>query len=245
MAVNGRSIAGESSQVSTSRIKGKPGTRVRLGVLSPGREESRQLTVTRRRIEVPVASGRVVERGGRRIAVIELLSFSNGAHGLLKREIDAALRRGAEGIVLDVRGNGGGLLQEAVLVSSLFVEEGKIVSIRGRSRPERVERAHGDAIDAKLPVVVLVDGGSASASEIVAGALRDRRRGTVVGTNTFGKGLVQEVEPLSNGGFLDITVASFYLPNGKSICRDGIGPRAKAPDDPPPRRIEALLDRDR
>ncbi len=102
--------------------------------------------------------------------------------------------------MLDLRGNGGGLLSEAVLVSSVFVEDGEIVSVRGRSRAERTEDAEGDAIDADVPVVVLVDGGSASASEIVTGALRDRDRATVVGTNTFGKGLVQEVEPLSNGG---------------------------------------------
>ena len=114
--------------------------------------------------------------------------------------------------MLDLRGNGGGLLTEAALVSSIFIEDGKIVSTRGRSRPERTLDAEGDAIDEDIPVVVLVDGGSASASEIVTGALRDRDRATVVGTRTFGKGLVQEVEPLSNGGVLDITVANYYLP---------------------------------
>ena len=109
------------------------------------------------------------------------------------------LGKGAQGIVLDLRGNGGGLLSEAVLVSSIFIEDGEIVSVRGRSRSERIQDAQGDAIDEDIPVVVLVDGGSASASEIVTGALRDRNRATVVGTTTFGKGLVQEVERLSNG----------------------------------------------
>ena len=102
--------------------------------------------------------------------------------------------------MLDLRGNGGGLLPEAVLVSSIFIEDGMIVSARGRERPNRTEDAEGDAIDPNIPVVVLVDRGSASASEIVTGALRDRDRATVVGTNTFGKGVFQEVEPLSNGG---------------------------------------------
>ena len=123
--------------------------------------------------------------------------------------------------MLDLRGNGGGLLTEAQLVSSIFIEDGKIVSTRGRSRPERVLEAEGDAIHEDIPVVVLVDGGSASASEIVTGALRDTKRATVVGTRTFGKGLVQEVKPLSNGGVLDITVANYYLPGGKTITTAG------------------------
>ncbi len=103
-----------------------------------------------------------------------------------------------------------------------------------------MENAQGDAIDPKIPVVVLVDGGSASASEIVTGALRDRHRATVVGTNTFGKGLVQEVEPLSNGGYLDLTVANYYLPGGKTITTKGIKPQVKAVDKPRTKRDEAL-----
>ena len=130
--------------------------------------------------------------------------------------------------MLDLRGNGGGLLSEAVLVSSIFIEDGKIVSVRGRRRPERTEDAEGDAIDEDIPVVVLVDGGSASASEIVTGALRDRGRATIVGTRTFGKGLVQEVEQLSNGGVLDLTVANYYLPGGKTISTRGIKPQVRA-----------------
>ena len=108
------------------------------------------------------------------------------------------------------------------------------------TRAERVENAQGDAIDPKIPVVVLVDGGSASASEIVTGALRDRHRATVVGVNTFGKGLVQEVEPLSNGGYLDLTVANYYLPGGKTITTKGIKPQVKAVDKPRTKRDEAL-----
>jgi carboxyl-terminal processing protease len=125
-------------------------------------------------------------------------------------------------------------------VSSVFIEDGEIVSVRGRSRPERTQEAEGDAIDADVPVVVLVDGGSASASEIVTGALRDRGRATVVGTNTFGKGLVQEIEPLSNGGYLDLTVANYYLPSGKTISRAGLKPDVRAEDRPKTKRDEAL-----
>jgi carboxyl-terminal processing protease len=240
VAVNGRSIAGVSSQVATARIKGPPGTDVRLGVLTPGTDRRRTLRVTRRRIELPVAEGRMVERDGRKLGVVELLSFSEGAHGLLRREIEPLLRDGARGLVLDLRGNGGGLLTEAVLVSSIFVESGKIVSVRGLHRSERTETAQGKALVPRLPVVVLVDGSSASASEIVTGALRDRGRATVVGANTFGKGLVQEVRPLSNGGVLDLTVANYYLPGGKTIGTDGLRPQVRARDDAKTRRDEAL-----
>jgi carboxyl-terminal processing protease len=240
LGVDGRSIAGVSSDVATGRIKGPAGTTVELEVFTPGKDDSRTVNVERERIEVPVTTAKLVERGGQRLGVVELLGFSSGAHGLLRREVDKVLKRGAEGLVLDLRGNGGGLLTEAVLVSSIFIEDGRIVSVRGRARPERVQDAEGDAIDEDIPVVVLVDGGSASASEIVTGALRDRGRGTVVGTRTFGKGLVQEVERLSNGGVLDLTVANYYLPGGKTIGKQGIRPQVRAEDDPDTDRDEAL-----
>jgi carboxyl-terminal processing protease len=173
--------------------------------------------------------------------VAELFGFSEGAHGFLKAEIDKLRKQGAEAIVLDLRGNGGGLLVEGVLVSSLFIEDGEIVSVRGRHRTERTHEAEGDAIlPADVPVVVLVDGGSASASEIVTGALRDRGRATVVGTRTFGKGLVQEIQHLSNGGVLDLTVANYYLPNGETIGTKGIKPEVRAVDNPKTDRDEAL-----
>ena len=240
LSVNGRSIAGLSSDVATGRIKGPAGTKVQLEVFTPGRSDSRTVSVKRERIHVPVATARVVERGGHRIGVVRLFGFSSGAHGVLRRKVNKVLGEGAQGLVLDLRGNGGGLLSEAVLVSSIFIEDGEIVSVRGRERSERTETAEGNAIDPDIPVVVLVDGGSASASEIVTGALRDRGRATVVGTNTFGKGLVQEVEPLSNGGYLDLTVANYYLPGGKTISTRGLKPQVKAVDKPRTKRDEAL-----
>ena len=240
VSVNGRSIAGLSSDLATGRIKGPAGTKVQLEVFTPGSEDTRTVKVERERIHVPVATGRVVERDGRKIGVVKLTAFSSGAHAVLRRQVDKVLDQGAQALVLDLRGNGGGLLTEGVLVSSIFIEDGRIVSVRGRHRAERVENAQGDAIDPKIPVVVLVDGGSASASEIVTGALRDRHRATVVGVNTFGKGLVQEVEPLSNGGYLDLTVANYYLPGGKTITTKGIKPQVKAVDKPRTTRDEAL-----
>jgi carboxyl-terminal processing protease len=240
LSVNGRSIAGLSSDLATSRIKGPAGTSVELEVLTPCASDTRTVRVKRERITVPVTTGKLEESHGHEIGVVRLTTFSNGAHAAVRRQVRKLMDRGAEGIVLDLRGNGGGLLSEAVLVSSVFIEDGKIVSVRGRERSERTHDAIGDAVDPSQPMAVLVDGGSASASEIVTGALRDRHRATVVGTNTFGKGLVQEVEPLSNGGYLDLTVANYYLPGGKTISTRGLKPQVRAYDKPRTKPDEAL-----
>src|SRR5215212_4526435 len=120
LGVNGHSIAGVNSDVATSRIKGPAGTSVRLRVFTPGQERDRSVRVKRERIEVPVARGRMVQRDGRKLGVVELLSFSSGAHGLLRREVDRLLDKGSQALVLDLRGNGGGLLSEGVLVASVF-----------------------------------------------------------------------------------------------------------------------------
>ena len=198
------------------------------------------MRVERARINIPVVTGRLREHDGKKIAHIELTGFSSGAHGRLAREIKTQRKRGAQGVVLDLRGNGGGLLSEAVRVSSVFIESGLIVSTRGRAKPEQKYRATGVTAAKGLPVVVLVDRGSASASEIVAGALNRRLTAPLVGTRTFGKGVFQEIDTLSNGGALDITVGRYYLPDGKPLPRNGLQPDVRARDLPRTRRDEAL-----
>ena len=239
-AVGGESIAGQSAEIATAKIKGPPGTSVRLTLLEPDRKKTRTLTVKREAISVPTVESKLETVNGRKLGVVELLTFSSGAHGEVRAAIDKLRAQGARGIVLDLRGNGGGLLREAVLVSSIFIEDGPVVSTDGRNRGRQTYPAEGDALDPELPVVVLVDGGSASASEIVAGALRDRKRATLVGEKTFGKGVFQEVEPLSNGGALDLTVGRYFLPSGENIDATGIVPKMKARDDPRTPRDEGL-----
>jgi carboxyl-terminal processing protease len=238
--VNGESITGSKANDATNRIKGKPGTSVTLTLVSPGESEPRTITLKRARIKVPVTKGRLVTVGGTKLGVATLSTFSEGAHGKLRDQVDTLLKQGAKGLVLDLRGNGGGLLQEGRLVASIFVGKGLIVSTRGRSSPEQKLSAAGGAISSKVPVVVLVDGGTASAAEIVTGALRDHHRATVVGTRTFGKGVFQEIEPLSNGGALDLTVGRYFLPNGENLTGRGIEPQVPARDNPRTKRDEAL-----
>jgi carboxyl-terminal processing protease len=244
VAVNGRSIAGKPSRLTTEMIRGRPGTFVTLTVVSNRRRRDERLK--RAEVQAPSVEARLRTIDGRRVAVIELSEFTNGAHGELRRAIDRQLARGARGIVLDVRGNGGGLLSEAVLISSIFIPEGVIVSTDGRSRPRRVYNATGSSIPRKIPVVVLVDGGSASASEIVAAALQDRRGARVVGTHTFGKGVFQQVSPLPNGGALELTVGEYFTPKGRTLggggIRRGAGvkPHVRAADNPRTRPDEGL-----
>ena len=244
-AVNGRTLKGTSSEEATTQIKGKAGTEVTLTVVS-GKDEPRDVTLERARVDVPVVESRMVRKAGRKVAYVKLASFTSGAHGELGKATRDLIKKGAKSVVLDLRDNGGGLLNEAVLVSSLFIPEGKIVSTKGRSRPERVFEATGSSISTKIPVAVLVNGESASASEIVTGALQDRDRATVVGTRTFGKGVFQEIKELSNGGALDITVGEYFLPSGRNIGGggvakgDGISPDVKAQDNPKTKPDEAL-----
>ncbi len=242
VAVNGKPLRGTSSQDSTTQIKGPAGTMVKLTIVSGGKR--RDLDVERAAVSVPVSEKRMEKTDGRKIGYVTLAQFTSGAHGYVLSNIRDLLDAGAEGIVFDLRHNGGGLLEEGVLTASVFIPDGLIVSTRGRSRPERRFNASGESIDTDIPVAVLVDGGTASASEIVTGALQDRDRATVVGTQTFGKGVFQEIEDLPNGGALDITVGEYFTPDGRNLGpRDGkrgLTPDVKAADDPDTKPDEAL-----
>jgi carboxyl-terminal processing protease len=141
------------------------------------------------------------------------------------------LRSGAKALILDLRENGGGLLQEAVNAASIFIADGTIVSTAGRSQPRQVYSAKGGAIAAHIPLVVLIDRGTASSAEIVAGALKDRQRAHLVGTRTYGKGVFQEIETLPNGGALDLTVGEYFTPSGRNLGGGGVKQGGGIPPD--------------
>jgi carboxyl-terminal processing protease len=232
VAVNGKSTVGVPADVSTGRIRGRAGTSVKLGLRKQGKGDPRTITVPRKRLDVPLVTSKVVTRKGHKLGVIRLLQFAHGASVQVKDAVEKVTKQGAQGIVFDLRGNPGGELTEGRDVPSLFINKGLIVSTRGRNSPEQKLYATGDAIAPSIPMVVLVDGGSASAAEIAAGALRDTGRATIVGQKTFGKGVFQQVEQLQNGGLLKLTVGSYYLPKGENLAGDGIDAQVPAKDDP-------------
>jgi carboxyl-terminal processing protease len=173
--------------------------------------------------------GDIRRAGPEKVAYVRLAGFSEGAHGELRDAIERLYQRGAQGIVLDLRGNGGGLLNEAVLTASVFIEDGVIVSTSGRTQPETDYEAVGGALDPQ-PMVVVIDRNTASAAEILAAALSERGLATLVGTRTFGKGTFQEVIELDHGGALDLTVGEYLTSDGESLARKGIRPDVRASD---------------
>jgi carboxyl-terminal processing protease len=229
-AVNGESIAGKSAETVTPKIRGPAGTKVTLTIAS-STGKTRDVTVTRREVVVPQVTGRVENVRGHKLGYVRLVGFNQGAHGELRQEVERLYQQGAEGLVLDLRGNPGGLVTEAVLVSSIFVPSGPIVSTHGRTQETRTFDAAGGALP-RHPMVVLINHDSASAAEIVTAALEDAGLATVVGARSFGKGTFQEVMPLNNGGALDLTVGEYLTRDGTSINGTGIKPQVKAKDDP-------------
>jgi carboxyl-terminal processing protease len=233
VSVEGESIAGESSSEATKKIKGPEGTQVTIGVRDGKSGEVRKLTLTRAEVTLPNVSRHVEEVDGRRLGYVRLLSFSEGAHAQLAGAVRKVEKEGAEGIVLDLRHNPGGLLDEAVLCASLFLPEGEVVvSTRSRTQGESVHETGGDRITS-LPVVVLIDGGTASAAEILTAALADDGGADVIGADSYGKGVFQEEQSLSNGGALKLTVGEYFTPKGVNLAEShGIHPDVKAQDDP-------------
>jgi carboxyl-terminal processing protease len=226
VAVNGRTLKGLTAAKATALIKGLPGTEVQLSIESPhgksGKGKLRIVKITRAVISEPVVASLSRKVHGIKLGVVALATFSPGAHGEVREGVEKQLHEGARGIVFDLRANGGGLVEEAQLIASIFIPSGTIVSTRGRTQPSQTLMATGDAIPTSIPVVVLVDADTASASEIVTAALQDHHRATVVGTHTFGKGVFQEEQPLSNGGALDITVGEYFTPDGRNLGGGGV-----------------------
>jgi carboxyl-terminal processing protease len=218
--VGATSLGGRSAAFASRLIRGRAGTRVGLTITSHGR--TRKINVTRADLVVPVTGGSIVKYHGIKIGDLRLTAFTDGAGAELRGQVQRTLRSGAQALILDLRENGGGLLQEAVNVGSIFIPDGTIVSTHGRAQPRQVYLAKGGAIPAKIPMVVLVDRDTASAAEIVTGALQDRHRAKVVGTHTYGKGVFQEIDPLPNGGALDLTVGEYFTPTGRNLGGGGV-----------------------
>jgi len=239
LAADGKDLGGIPAELATAKIKGKVGTEVELTIEPVDGEGTKEIPVERAQVSIPAAQGRIERVDGRKVGYVLFSSFDQGAHAELRSEIERLYREGAEGLVLDLRGNGGGRLDEAIASASVFVEDGDIVTTRGRTTGEEVYDALGDAIDPR-PTVVLIDGGTASASEILAAALSDYELATLVGETTFGKGTVQESVPLPDGSAINLTVAEYFTSEDVSIADDGIPPDVEEKADLKTERDEAL-----
>jgi carboxyl-terminal processing protease len=228
--IDGQLFYGGTLDEAVDRMRGEPGTSVRITIVRPGRDRPFDVSITRAIIDIPAVRSEVRDRVG----ILTVTTFNRNTTEATQRamaDIERQLGGPPTGYILDLRSNPGGLLDQAVGLSDLFLERGEVVSQRGRRRTdiERYYARPGDAANG-VPIVVLVDAGSASAAEIVAAALQDHRRALVMGERTFGKGSVQTLIPLGRGATaLRLTTARYYTPSGRSVQEGGVTPDIEVP----------------
>ena len=222
--IDGEPVMGLTLSEAVERMRGPVDTAIELKVIRKGRDEPFDVSLNRAIIKISPARGRLEAD----VIYMRLTTFNEQTNSAMRDKVADLLDEigdGAKGIVLDLRNNPGGLLDQAVAVADAYLDSGEIVSTRGR-RPDSIQRynARSGDIAEGLPMVVLINGGSASASEIVAGALQDHRRAIVMGTQSFGKGSVQTIMPVASQGAIRLTTARYYTPSGTSIQAKGISP---------------------
>jgi carboxyl-terminal processing protease len=223
--IDGDPVKGMGLQEAVDRMRGEPGTEITLGVVREGKNQPIDITIERAVIEIESVESRMLDAG---FGYVRISQFQSGTGDDVLAAIEALREAGdgnLKGMVLDLRNNPGGVLDAAVAVSDAFLTSGQIVSTKGRiDRADQGFSATPNDALGGAPLVVLVNGGSASASEIVAGALQDQGRAVIMGRTTFGKGSVQNVLPLPEGAALKLTTARYYTPSGRSIQAEGIKP---------------------
>jgi carboxyl-terminal processing protease len=218
-------VKGMSLDDAVKIMRGKPGTDIDLTIVREGEDQPLKFTITRDRIRVKSVKSRMLDPGYAYVRVSQFQERTGKDLHAAINELKKENKDNLKGLVLDLRNNPGGLLDAAVIVSDTFLDRGTIVSVRGRTEDNKLSQAAtpGDILKGS-PIVVLVNEGSASASEIVAGALQDNKRAVIMGQKTFGKGSVQTVIPLGNNSALKLTTARYYTPSGRSIQAEGIAP---------------------
>ncbi len=232
--IDGKSTDGVSLSEAVKLLRGQPGTQVTIKILRPKTQDVKSIELTRAKINVPsVKDARIVEDG---IGYLRIVQFNEPTAKALQEALGGLIKQDLRALIIDLRNNPGGLLTSAIEVSEKFIERGKlVVYTQGRTeKQQQTFRAKGRHHFLDFPIVILVNGGSASASEIVAGALQDQRRAILLGEKTFGKGSVQSVLPLDDGSAIRLTTAKYYTPSKRVIHEHGIEPDivvAMAPDD--------------
>jgi len=216
--IEGESTYGMSIEEAVKRLRGTPGTKVTITIAREGTKDPIEMTLTRDIIKIEVIKYKMLENN---IGYIALFEFNSNSYDDMKKALDELKKQGMDSLILDLRNNPGGLLDQAVKIAKLFIGKNKlIVYTEGRKSPRKEYRADASAPYEDIPMVVLVNGGSASGSEILAGALQDNKRAILIGSRTFGKASVQSVIDLGDGYGLKLTTAKYYTPSGRCIQRD-------------------------
>ena len=224
--INGEQVQGKTLMEAVNLMRGPVGTDIEITIRRKGVKKAKNYKITREVIEIKSVTSKLINEKNKKIAYLRLRAFNENSGKQLKKEIiEFEKSKQLTGYILDLRNNPGGLLSQAVKITDFFLRDGMIVATKGRnSRENRKFFARkGDQINGK-PLIVLINNGSASASEIVAGALQDLKRAVLLGETTYGKGSVQSIIPLSNNGALRLTISKYYLPSGKSISEVGVTP---------------------
>ncbi len=241
LEVDGRPMEGIDLTEAVALIRGPEGTQVRLLIGREGEAQPFEVVLVRARVELPTISYRMLGDG---IAYVRLFEFNGQASLRMKEALRALLAESPRALILDLRGNPGGYLHIAVEVASQFIPRGLIVTEKDHTGKVTEHKATGDGLALDLPLVVLVDGGSASAAEIVAGAVQDTGRGVLIGRPTFGKGSVQTTHTFRDGSSLRVTIARWRTPNGRQLDREGLTPDIVVPYDPDqPADADPVLER--
>ncbi|HTX69545.1 MAG TPA: S41 family peptidase [Thermoleophilia bacterium] len=239
LTVDGQDTKGPAIETSISRIKGTEGSTVALTVQPKDKKQPvKTYKLVRKNILIPETSSKIINDHGVKVGYVQLFEFGGLSGQDVRQNVDELSKKGAQWFILDLRYNGGGLLTQAQSVTNVF-QQGLVTSTAGLHSPKE-ELVANDPVATKKPMVVLVNGFSASASEITTGALKDHKRAEIIGTTTFGKGLVQTIIDLGNGAALKLTTAVYLTPNGTNINKKGISPDIVVKDNPKSKLDEQL-----
>ena len=228
--INGEQVQGKTLMEAVNLMRGPEGTSIEITVRRKSLRKAKIFKITREIIEIESVISKIVDN---KVGYLRLRAFNENSSNQLKKEISKIEKnKKLVGYILDLRNNPGGLLSQAITISDFFLNDGEIVSTRGRKKKENRKffAKKGDKIGGK-PLIILINNGSASASEIVAGALQDQKRAILLGETTFGKGSVQSIIPLKNKGAIRLTISKYYLPSGKSISEVGVVPDIKVEEE--------------
>ena len=239
--INGEQVQGKTLMEAVNLMRGPEGTSIEITVRRKGLRKAKIFKITREIIEIKSVISKIVDN---KVGYLRLRAFNANSSSQLKKEISKIEKnKKLVGYILDLRNNPGGLLSQAVTISDFFLNDGEIVSTKGRKKRENRKffAKKGDEIDGK-PLIVLINNGSASASEIVAGALQDQKRAILLGETTFGKGSVQSIIPLKNRGAIRLTISKYYLPSGKSISEVGVVPDIRVEEEDEEFSINTITD---